>query len=92
MRRRFFVRLYSDDDAILYVSLGETVQDDRKMQADDVLSRQAVFVRCCLITNVISFFFLVYHTPLTMSTKNRYILSLIFYFASESLRKDLYNS
>ena len=27
MRRRFFVRLYSDDDAILYVSLGGTVQD-----------------------------------------------------------------
>ena len=30
MRRRFFVRLYSDDDAILYVSLGGTVQDDGK--------------------------------------------------------------
>ena len=30
MRRRFFVRLYSDDDAILYVSLGGTVQDGGK--------------------------------------------------------------
>ena len=30
MSHRFFGRLYSDDDAILYVSLGGTVQDDGK--------------------------------------------------------------
>ncbi len=30
MRRRFFGRLYSDDDVILYVSLGGTVQVDGK--------------------------------------------------------------
>ena len=30
MRHKFFVILYSDNDAILYVSLGGTVQDDEK--------------------------------------------------------------
>ena len=33
MRHRFFVRLYSDDDAILDVSLGGTEQDDGKDEA-----------------------------------------------------------
>ena len=48
MCSRFFVRLSKNSTGILsYVKefLGEMTE---KMQTDDVLSRQAVFVRCCL--------------------------------------------
>ncbi len=47
MCSRFFVRLSKNSAGILpYVKefLGEMTE---KMQTDDVLSRQAVFVRCC---------------------------------------------
>ncbi len=54
MCSRFFVRLSKNSAGILpYVKefLGELTE---KMQTDDVLSRQAVFVRCCL--NSIAYF------------------------------------
>ena len=51
MRSRFFVRSSKNSAGILpYVKevLGKMTE---KMQADDVLSRQAVFVRYCLIVH-----------------------------------------
>ena len=51
MCSRFFVRLSKNSAGILtYVKefLGEMTEN---LQTDDVLSRQAVFVRCCLYRN-----------------------------------------
>ena len=44
---RFFVRLNKSDAAILLYGKELLSKMAEKVQADDVLSRQAVFVRCC---------------------------------------------
>ncbi len=49
MRSRFFVRSSKNSAGILVYVKEFWGKMTKKMQADDVLSRQAVFVRCCLI-------------------------------------------
>ena len=49
MCSRFFVRSPKNSAGILSYVKGFLGKMTEKMQTDDVLSRQAVFVRCCLI-------------------------------------------
>ncbi len=48
MCSRFFVRSSKNSAGILAYVKGFLGKMTEKMQTDDVLSRQAVFVRCCL--------------------------------------------